>query len=538
MSQSTETGPSSRENGRPIFQAHGGLCILFLLAVYAAGLTHGLCDPWTGLRDWNGAFYSQLARNLLRYPMTVHHGMGVVAMGAAVPPREERSIYPTHPPGLIWLVALAFRVLGEAEWAARLAPVLASLGSVVLLIRILDRGWGRETALLAGLLYSTLPMAVYFGRMVDQEAICLCCMLGAMAAWQVLTAADSRPGWRRVAQAAWVAAVIGAIWVDWSGMLFAGLFSIHALVQWLRKRLRGGLACMVIAVALLGCAGVLVFLVYAALDGRWGDLLAIFQSRTSESEAERKALAGKPWEHTVTNLTWPMLVLAVMGVILWLISKRAHRSEANARAQQASSDLRDASWVLPATGVIWVCLFWRQYERHEYWLFYLGPLAALLAAQTLLAFRGRLMRRNARWAAGATYAVVVIVLAAAFRGTDSYFSTISYPPEVVTALKQISHGIRPDDRVLLYVSPVSEERWGGYRLRNLVPPQVAYYLDRAFDVEQDFGAVARKASQYAVYIVPLKAATEQAARVAELRTRFASLTLGPYVVFYLRSGPQ
>jgi hypothetical protein len=512
--------------------------LLILLAVYAAGLTHGMSRPWTGMHDWNGAFFSQLARNLLRYPMAVHHGMGIVAVGEAVPPPEERSIYATHPPGLIWLVALSFRLLGEAEWTARLVAVLASLGSLALLVRIVGRGWGRATALLCGLVYSVLPMAVYFGRMVDHEAVGLFCMLGATSAWQALTAVDCLGRRRRVAEAAWIAAIWGAVWIDWSGVLFAALFCVHACVQVARKRIPRSLAVMVIVAAAVGCAAMLVHLVCGGLQGRWSDLLAIFTSRATESDgaAIRKDLSapGGPWEYAVEGITWPVMLLAVVGVLLTVTARSAQCGEAAPR-ERVCRDCTDALWVLPATGVIWLCVFWRQYERHNYWLFYLGPPAALLATQALLEFRERLTLYGARRANGAMYAILAMIMAVAFRGTDGYFARTSYPIEVIAAWAEINHRTRPDDRVLLYGNPVLEEQRGGYRFRNVVPPQLAYYMDRAFDVEPDLSGAIAKASMHAAYVVPMKVVMEQSSRAADLEARYAARAIGPFVVFDLRS---
>ena len=544
MSDATETCPPPARLSRPESNGYQRFCVVLLLAVYAAGLTHGMSRPWTGMHDWNGAFFSQLARNLLRYPIEVHHGMGLVAVGEAVPPPEERSIYATHPPGLIWLIAAAFRLLGEAEWAARLVAVLPSLATLVLLVRILDRAWGRQTALLAGLIYSVLPMTVYFGRMVDHEAVCLFFMMAATCAWQELTAGDSSPGPRRmIARLAWIVAILGAILVDWPGLIFAALFCIYVLIQWIRRRVDAASALMVVIVAALGAAATLAYLVYAGLDGRWGDLVAIFVSRATEAEGEmvRKDLSapGGPWQYTVENLTWPMMLLAMIGAVMCLLAGRASR--AGLEAQDSGRPIAGRAgvlWILPATGVIWLCLFWRQYERHNYWLFYLGPAAAMFAAQALLSLRERFTAYGRQPADGVMFAVMGAILAFAFHGTEDYFARISSPPDAVLAWAQINRATRPDDRMLLYSSPVLEEWRGDYRFRNLVPPQMAYYLDRAFDVEQDPNAVPQKAPLHAAYLVPLKKAAEQESSWVDLRHRYASALVGPYVVFDLRSKPQ
>src|SRR5690606_8462102 len=118
-------------------------------------------------------FFSQLARNFLRYPFDIHHGMPIVAAGEAVPPPDARSLYATHPPALVWLVAGVFQAFGATEWVARLVPITFSLAAFGLLLWLITTAWGPWTAAMAGLFYAVMPMSVYYGRMVDHEAVCL-----------------------------------------------------------------------------------------------------------------------------------------------------------------------------------------------------------------------------------------------------------------------------------------------------------------------------------------------------------------------------
>lgn len=516
-----------------------GLCVALLLAVYAAGLTHDLSKPWTGMHDWNGAFFSQLARNLLRYPVSVHHGMGVIAVGEPVPPPEERSIYASHPPALIWLVALAFRLLGESECVARLVPVLASLGSLALLIHLVRRAWGPETALLTGLLYAVMPMTVYFGRMVDHEPVCLFCMLAALACWQIATA-NLDVSRRQVlfARLGWVVAMFGAIWVDWPGVLFAGLFAIHVLLQFGRGRISLDIVLMGVGMPLLLLAGMFTHLVYGGLEGRWGDVLAIFQSRAVAKKVEVEA-PFVVWQHTVGNVTWPMLLLAGAGFIRFLTRDRRQREGIHSCAgAPVHTQKVEASWVLPATGILWVCVFWRQYEIHNYWMFYLGLPIAVLAADTVLAVRDGLLQLGSRLCCGTFYVLLGAVVAFALRGTDDYFARPSRPSfacETATALLRVQQATAADDRVLLYEDIVFDEVNGGYHLRNLLPPQYAYYLDRAFDVERDLEVVARRPPGYAVFVMPMKDVAENELQVAGLRQRYVVTTTCTEVLVDLRS---
>ncbi len=109
------------------------LYVLMLLAAFSRA--HRIA-PWS-LGDhngWGGAFYSNIARNYLRYGYGETHFAPVVNTG--IVPARRHVYYLTHPPGIGWLVSVCFRLLGIHEWAARLVPLVFSLGTIVLLYRI------------------------------------------------------------------------------------------------------------------------------------------------------------------------------------------------------------------------------------------------------------------------------------------------------------------------------------------------------------------------------------------------------------------
>ncbi len=513
---------------------------LLLLAVYAAGLTHGVAKPWTGMHDWNGAFFSQLARNSLRYPISVHHGLPLVAVGQAVPPAEERSIYATHPPGLVWLVASAFWLSdGSAEWAARLVPILFSLGTLGVLIWLVRRRLGDQVAVCSGLVYAVMPMPVYFGRMVNHESVCLFLMLGALAAWTVAADQDAGCGRRRWARAWWVLAVVGGIWVDWSGLLFAGLLAVGALVEWRRGRLDRVTLAWAWGVPILAGGVMLFYLVYAGLEGRWGDLVAIFLSRATEAEGgvllRDAAARGGVWRYILENLSWPVVVLSGVGVIQLAVRWWPRRLVVSQASPGVAATAVGGWWLVPATGLLWLLIFRRQFERHNYWMFYLGPAAAVLSGYVLISLGDWLRPRSARLAGGGLFLGLAAVVGFSLPGTDDYFARISYPSGEVAAWKAIRGLTETGDRLLLFRNPVRVERRGGYVFRNLVPPHQAFYLDRAFDVQTGLDAVVGQAGRYAGFVIPISDAIRHRRGLEPVRRRFPEVAVANKVFFDLRA---
>lgn len=447
------------------------LCLALLLTAYAVGLCRQIDEPWIRIHDWNGAFYSQLARNALRYPFEIHHGMPLVAVGENAAP-QDRNIYATHPAGLVWVIAAAFRVFGESEFAARLTAIAASLLSVVLLFDLVRRWLGLPMALLCGFVYAIMPLNVFFGRMVNHEPFCMAAMLLALWCWQALEAPPA-PGTRRFPRLAGFAlAILFCAAIDWPGFLFAALFSLYAAYAWRRKRISGGLCAFVWATAIFSCAAVTLHIVFAGLGGSWHSLWSIFTARTG-SGAEDRIIIGNAWTHTVDNASFIAIVFALIG-LTGLCSRRFRHLVPIERLP--------AVMVLLATGVLWVALFWRQYRVHHYWLYYLGPCLALFTATGICLLRQITIRLGRIASDGTLVISLLLLILGSHRQCDAFFDSLMFSPEYIAAWKDLNRATPVNDRIQLSRTPIRTEKFGDYEFRNITPPQMAWYLDRPFEV--------------------------------------------------------
>ncbi len=542
------------------------MAVVAILIGFGVGLTRDLGEPWIGLHDWNGAFFSQLARNQIRYPFALHNGMPIVAVGAEAPAEADQSFYSTHPPGLVWLVAAWMSVFGESEAIARLLPIICSLPTLALLLRLWRQAFGPAHSALAGLFYSVMPLSVYFGRMVDHEAVCLFLMTVVGTLWigfeysrASLDLAD-RPtsigkyGPRSYAILAGMCmTVIALIWVDWAGCLFAGLFALLLVRRSIAAKngLRGPCAAVVVAMALATCT-MLTFLVYAGLDGRWSDLIAIFTSRASDAsgDAPGRSLAapGSAWINTEVNLTLPLIILAIAGLMFSIRMRMsgglrpkprpntATIGAAEPNQDPAQCDAASVLGLISLTGVIWLALFYRQYLFHQYWIFYLGPMVASLAAGAVITLARLFEARRRRVVQVLLAAAVATTLSHEISGIHRYYS--AHPPSLeadVNAWRGIAELTRPDDRIVLFRDPTFVETRGGYTFRNIIPPQFAYYADRAFTVEPDFNRVVELADSHALFVMRLDDAVRFSAGLKPLRRLHPEQLMGErYVIFDLR----
>ncbi len=283
------------------------------------------------------------------------------------------------------------------------------------------------------------------------------------------------PSSRSLAGVGCAAALIAGITIDWPGMLFAAILSVYTAVLWRRRQIKLGPFLVVGATSLIGVTAMLAYVVYAGLGG-WNILAEVFFSRRSEAASQ---VSTTPWAYTVENLTSPVLALATLGLLSALFEYfRDQRAEPEGGARWAKTGPSGLG-LLSVTGVLWVAVFWRQYQIHNYWLYYLGPIAAWLAARGLVSLCEcvKSVGPAVSWAVF----VAAILLVAWFGkiGADDYFRRVSCPLEWVQAWRTGHERVPPTQRVAVPGRPIAIEEHGGYRFRNIVPPQMAYYLDRA-----------------------------------------------------------
>jgi 4-amino-4-deoxy-L-arabinose transferase-like glycosyltransferase len=81
-------------------------------------------------------------------------------------PHENFHAVLDKPIFFYWLIALAYKVFGMSEWAARLPSALAALGTLVLVYRFARVSWGRWTALWSVLILLTSVEFFVLARIV------------------------------------------------------------------------------------------------------------------------------------------------------------------------------------------------------------------------------------------------------------------------------------------------------------------------------------------------------------------------------------
>jgi 4-amino-4-deoxy-L-arabinose transferase-like glycosyltransferase len=152
-----------------------------------------------------------------------------------ITPRYDTLTYLDKPVVLFWLVAASFRTFGVSEWAARFPSALMALATSLLVWFLAGRMFGARTALRAGLIWVTSPLATVFARSVIFDMPLVFFVTLAMVSYW-LSEADGFPhAWRETIFFA--AMGLAAITKGPVGFLLP-LLSISAFLA-LRGRLRG-----------------------------------------------------------------------------------------------------------------------------------------------------------------------------------------------------------------------------------------------------------------------------------------------------------
>src|SRR3984885_1982197 len=149
---------------------------LYLIVLLAASAVYiGCMVSPPSLMDDVDAVQAQIARNML-------------ASGDWVTARLDGIPYLEKPPLLYWLIAIAYRILGEADWVARIPGALSAIALALVTAAFGVWAFGRQAGLYAGLCISTCVGLFLFTRILIPDCMLTACI--ALALWAFLRVID------------------------------------------------------------------------------------------------------------------------------------------------------------------------------------------------------------------------------------------------------------------------------------------------------------------------------------------------------------
>ncbi|GEM_PF-2440764 len=426
------------------------------MVVAAVGMSPDLDGPWQrGWKAHNGGRYALIARNYARWGLS-HAGaaplMDMAPASGRPPPADGLDPYAHHPPGVMMVTGIAFKLLGPSERLARLLSFMATLSSLAVLALLV----GTVSTPLAGgaaaLLCGAMPMTVVFGTHVEvQGPLVLLCGLATLLAYARLLQGGARRPWLL----AWMVALAAASWFDWFGLYYGAGCAAHALLSrrglglwaalggWVAVLFGGWLAWLSNLPGMswrrvLGAAGVRVDGGVGAMEGSIGEALG-------------------PWITSSMELLplWPLLLAALCFSALRPGSSRS----------ASALGVRWLLLLLLAPPLVHCLLFPAGMLLHSYWLFALPP---ALAAGLALGL--------ARLRPGACLAAVVLGAV----GLVSQWAGAAEEIDLLPAMlgQAMEQHTAPGDGVLTNFEV--NVLWDGMEVGDYIVsrPEISYYADR------------------------------------------------------------
>jgi hypothetical protein len=359
------------------------LCAAALLCLLGLVLCARISHPWTYNDDYNGAFWSQAARNLSYAGFLSTAGVPAPLYFGS-PPIPADALYVHHPTLLADMMLLDRAFLGESEWAARCLPIFFSLLTAALLCFFVSLCYGWRCASFVLAFFVAAPMELHYGQMVNFEAPELFFLLSAICClhlWQ----------WRSAPAAAigLVLSCVLAMAIDWLGYLLVILLAAQLSIKTPQRGPNPKMAAVLLLTAFL--SGILFLAqIHLAFPGAWQELLHAFRERSGHNDASGGAFTTAQWLHTeygyLTTLFHPVAwLLAIAGAILFFF---VHRGLSAGEAAPLHIGTR-----LFFIDAFYICALRNQSYIHDFASFYfLVPIAifsGFLIEQLIRRIQGR-----------------------------------------------------------------------------------------------------------------------------------------------------
>ena len=177
------------------------------------------------------------ARNLVRYGMVSQRFCGVLNTGRV--PQNQWVWYAHHPPLVVMAIAWSSEMFGKSEWCYRLPSAVFSVLGTAMIFVLVNRRFGWQTALAAGVIHAFSPFAWMFANMPD--------VVGPQMVFFSLFSLYSYFRWRETDLPGWLmitcASFVLAVGSDWSAFFLAPVLAFHYVAlrpprQWFFAGLR------------------------------------------------------------------------------------------------------------------------------------------------------------------------------------------------------------------------------------------------------------------------------------------------------------
>lgn len=485
------------------------VAVVLIFIVGLALRSQTFTEAWTaGHVAWGGAFYSNVARNFLRYGYLGTAFAPVVNTGIVDPSQFE--IYFHHPLLVMWLTSVSFHAFDVHEWSARLFPLIFSLLTMGLVFEFARAAFGKGTALCALVFMAVLPVDAYYATHLDPN--------GSMSIFFTALTVEGYRRWvssgrdRDYALCA-ISLVLGCMTAWFTYLVIPGIVAHGWLVHrsaWGRGMRARLLMIPVFALIVLG-----LFFMHRtiALSGRapevYEPLADRFLKRTVNFGTDRGAIMVTHLKHIWTLYTFPFVALTAIWVVFFLRDFWGKR-------------LKVADWciaILLSYGLLYALAFPGHLPGHKFFARPYAPGVALASAVALFRVASTLNRRVAQLLVIGV--VTVVASAVATIQTLSLYRADEYNGR---ALRRFGEAVAAHttlrDPVFL---PIEGDR------------VLEYYVDRPMtfhlDTPEKLEAASAAAKRPYLIVLPEKRASDFSQLRAYLRERYPERLEGGLLIY-------
>lgn len=339
--------------------------LVLILFLYTVLVFPTMSKPFYGHHDWNGAWYSNMARNILRYSITETKLGSVMNSGSAEPKNFQ---YFTHyPPLLPIFLSAAFFLFGQSESIARLVPLIFTLFAITMVYKLGTKFMSKNAGLLGALIYSVFPITLYFGKMPVQEVLVIGPVLLSIYLYFNFFEKSTRTNFLKL-----LASLIFSHLINWPGYYVTPLFFLHYLTFSKKHNIKIALIFPTLSVSMFALHTLYTFVLTRDLLG--GGLIDALLYRLNVTN---QLIGFSPFNFLnqqahllVIYYTLSALTLCAVGLIFILLDlKNRHISKTI-----------QLLVILGVFGITHNAVFQNMAFIHDYMIIYLTPFIALLTS--------------------------------------------------------------------------------------------------------------------------------------------------------------
>jgi len=502
---------AARLSNRMFWLLAAGLAI-----VLVAGTSREITAPFMGLHSWGKADGARFARAHVVYGLGYTRGLMTEAVGN--PPPQPPKHYVNHPPLSPLLVGGAMWLLGSTdEWAHRVYCVFVGVLALLSMLLVLRPLLGGAWALIAGLIWTMLPLTAYFGSGGPCFVTAMLAVFFYLRIIGEFGEAAGRRGWLWVG---FVAMNFLPLQFGWTGGFYCLALAIHYAGRCIlhKQKPHWPMAAALVIPPLLS-ASVTFAIMLADFNWDYKRVIELFAWRAGKGEMTATmqsfdwgAWFEKFWQFAVTNFTIPVIVLAIIGVLAHVGRRVAACVKArNTRKPVPLLAGSPQLLLLLMPGVLQLFILRGALWKHQYWELPLAPLLAIAVTLGLLALWDLLNKKVGKpLAAVAIVAVLAIIAVPCVQGANYYYGIRWQHPDRIALWKQLNRLV-PADKSLLTFDPVLDNLLvtQSEAKGEVIRAEPAWYIDRPIvqvpSKQQAAATYQALATSYARYVQTMNA---------------------------------